>query len=440
MNVPEKQEDAIAKTVGTEEPIAYLTSEYPAPSHTFIRREIVQLRNVGLNILSYSIRKPVSGLDSPPDVEAKNETYYVLGQGIGTYFTAHIGALFRSPVRYLKTLRKALRHRVPGAKALLWSLFHFAESITLAAQLKKDRVAHLHNHFANSAATVGMLAADFNRIPWSLTLHGISETDYPAGLLLAEKVAAAKFVACVSWFGRAQAMRICEPSQWDKFHTVRCGIALDELPLTTEAPPGGITKDAPRQIICVARLSSEKGLPGLLKAFAGLRKRGQNIELSLLGDGPEQSLIAEECKKLDLDPFVNFLGRKSEAETLAAIARADILVLPSFMEGLPVVLMEAMALGVPVVASRIAGVPELVDDGVNGLLFHPADWNGLESALADSLTQETRTKAMVLEAKETINRYFDIEIAVSPLPQLFSNAIAKHRRSEFSADGQGEPA
>ncbi|WP_108810031.1 glycosyltransferase [Sphingorhabdus sp. Alg231-15] len=439
MNALEKQEEAIAKTAGTEEPIAYLTSEYPAPTHTFIRREIVQLRKDGLDILSYSIRKPVSGLDSPPDVEAQSETFYVLGQGVGTYLTAHIGALLRSPVRYMKTLGKALRHRVPGAKALLWSLFHFAESITLAAQLKKDRIAHLHNHFANSAANVGMLAASFNRIPWSLTLHGISETDYPAGLLLAEKVAAAKFVACVSWFGRAQAMRICGPSQWDKFHTVRCGIALDELPPETEPLRGGTTKDEPKQIICVARLSSEKGLPGLLKAFAGLRNKGQNIELSLVGDGPEQSLIEAECKKLGVDPFVNFLGRKSEAETLAAIARADVLVLPSFMEGLPVVLMEAMAQGVPVVASRIAGVPELVEDGVNGLLFHPADWNGLEKALADSLTQETRTKAMVLEAKKTIKRYFDIEIAVSPLPELFSDAIAGHRRSEVSADGQGEP-
>lgn len=418
--------------------IAYLTSQYPAPSHTFIRREIAQLRKVGLDITTYSIRNPVSGLDSPPDIEAQQETFYVLGQGVGAYILAHGSALISSPIRYLKTLRKAVRHRVPGGKALLWSLFHFAESIALAARLKSDGVVHLHNHFANSAANVGMLAADFNQIGWSLTLHGISETDYPAGLLLGEKVAAAKFVACVSWFGRAQAMRISGPEHWDKFHTVRCGIDLNDLPAAKTAMLAAGASGAPKQIICVARLSSEKGLPGLLKAFASLRRKGHDIELSLLGDGPEQALIEGECKRSGIASFVKLLGRRSEADTLSAIADSDLLVLPSFMEGLPVVLMEAMALEVPVVASRIAGVPELIEHGVSGLLFHPADWEGLEQALSNSLSNDAKTKAMALAAKQTIKREFDIEVAVSPLPKLFSDVIAAHHSSTSATSGQGE--
>lgn len=424
-------EHALGKIPG---PIAYLTSQYPAPSHTFIRREIAQLRKIGLDIKTYSIRKPISGLDSPPDVEAQQETFYVLGQGVGAYMLAHGSALIGSPIRYLKTLIKAVQHRVPGGKALLWSLFHFAESIMLAARLKKDGVTHLHNHFANSAANVGMLAAGFNQIPWSLTLHGISETDYPAGLLLGEKVAAAKFVACVSWFGRAQAMRISGPEHWDKFYTVRCGISLDDLPATkADIPTAG-----PKQIICVARLSSEKGLPGLLKAFASLRSTGHDIALSLVGDGPEQALIEAECDRLGIESSVKLRGRQSETDTLAAIAEADLLVLPSFMEGLPVVLMEAMALEVPVVASRIAGVPELIEHGVSGLLFHPADWDGLEDALANSLSNEAETKAMAVVAKQTIEREFDIEVAVSPLPELFSDVIAVHHSSASEMSGQGE--
>ncbi|WP_422343780.1 hypothetical protein [Parasphingorhabdus sp.] len=195
---------------GTSGPIAYLTSQYPASSHTFIRREIAELREKGLDILTYSIRKPVSGLDHPMDIEAKDQTFYVLGQGATRHISAHGAALFRHPSRYFKTLKRAMQHRVPGGKALLWSLFHFVESITLADQLRADNVSHLHNHFANSAANVGMLAAYFGKIPWSMTLHGISETDYPAGLLLGKR------------WQRLNLWRACHGSDAHR----RCGLAV----------------------------------------------------------------------------------------------------------------------------------------------------------------------------------------------------------------------
>lgn len=425
MSGQDKKTETEEQAASVSEPIAYLTSQYPAPSHTFIRREIAQLRKIDLDVLTYSIRKPVSGLNDPMDIEAREQTYFVLGRGWGEHIAAHGRALLKHPGRYLKTLKRAAQHRVPGGKALLWSLFHFVESITLAARLKKDGVVHLHNHFANSAANVGMLAANFAQIPWSLTLHGISETDYPAGLLLGKKVAAAQFVACVSWFGRAQAMRISKSEHWPKFHTVRCGIALNDIPTRLTDKNSG----QPKQIICVARLSSEKGILGLLKAFAGICGDGLNAELILLGDGPEKASIAAECKHLGIDNHVKILGRRSEPDTLAAIAESDLLVLPSFMEGLPVVLMEAMALGVPVVASRVAGVPELIDDGENGLLFHPADWDGLEAAIVRSLSDRDRASEMALQAKQTIKQEFDIEVAVSPLPQLFADAIEAYHSS-----------
>ncbi|MEP3224690.1 MAG: glycosyltransferase family 4 protein [Parasphingorhabdus sp.] len=414
---------------GISGPIAYLTSQYPAPSHTFIRREITQLRKIGVDIQSYSIRKPVAGLDNNLDLAAENETYYVLGQSAATYLTAHCKAMFTHPVRYLRTLKKSIQHRVPGFKAFIWSLFHFAESIVLADQLRKDKIVHLHNHFANPAANVGMLAAEYNQMPWSLTLHGISETDYPAGLLLSDKIAAAKFIACVSWFGRAQAMRICASEHWHKFHTVRCGISLDNLPVKPENSSNDPEETKTKQIICVARLSSEKGLPGLLQAFAGIRSKGLDVELSLLGDGPEQNLIEAECRNLGIEPWVHLLGRRSETETLAAISQSDLLVLPSFMEGLPVVLMEAMALNVPVISSRIAGVPELIEDGESGLLFDPANWSELEEKLVRCLSDEIAAKNRAKNANQTIHREFNIEVAISSLPKLFSDAISDHKES-----------
>lgn len=410
---------ADSKDLGQQNRIGYLTSQYPAPSHTFIRREIAQLRSMNHDITSYSIRRPVSGLESPRDVAAQDETYYVLQAGLFAYASAHVRAVITRPVRYFSTLFKAMGHRVPGARAFVWSVFHFAESIVLAERLERDGITHLHNHFANSAATVGMLAAGFNDISWSLTLHGISETDYPAGLLLARKIKAANFVSCVSWFGRAQAMRIVPVDQWDKFHTIRCGIALDEL------PPAATEKSNRRrkQIICVARLSSEKGHPGLLQAFAGLIQDGHDAELVLVGDGPEQDAIRATSERLSVVDRVRFAGRLSEVDTLTEIADSDVLVLPSFMEGLPVVLMEGMALGIPVVASRVAGVPELIDHEHSGLLFDPADWDGLQSALASSLGNEGEALERATRAREKIKREFDIQIAVAALPQLFDNAI-----------------
>lgn len=399
--------------------IAYLTSQYPAASHTFIRREVEQLRSDGLTISTYSIRRPEADLASPADQQMRDETYYVLSAGLWAYVSSHFRALITRPRRYFAGFTHSMRHRVPGLKALIWALFHFAESIVLARKLEKDGVAHLHNHFANSAATVGMLASRFNGISWSLTLHGISETDYPAGLLLADKIAEARFVACVSWFGRAQAMRIVAASEWHKFHIVRCGIALDALPENEASQK----QRARKQIVCVARLSSEKGHPGLLKAFAGLVRDGHDVELLLVGDGPEQDEVRVQCEELALGKRVQMAGRLSEQDTLAAIAGADILVLPSFMEGLPVVLMEGMALGKPVVASRVAGVPELIDDEESGLLFHPANWDGLQEALNRTLSDEAAAAKRAERARAKIAREFDVKIAVSPLPALYADAM-----------------
>ncbi len=403
--------------MGSSGNIAYLTSEYPAPSHTFIRREVEQLRKTGMNIKTYSIRQPVPNLDSPVDKAMQAETFYVLNQGIAAYLGVHLKALLLRPRAYWRQFRRALAHRVPGVRAFLWSIFHFAESIVLAAQLERDNIGHLHNHFGNSAANVGMLAAQFAKIPWSLTLHGISETDYPAGMLLKDKIAAAKFVACVSWFGRAQAMRISSPDHWYKFHIVRCGIDLAELP--QQGKKSGEAGNI--QIICVARLSAEKGHMGLLEALKGLKTRGITADTTLVGDGPLHKEISATVMQLGLENQVRLLGKKSEQETLDLIAKSDLLVLPSFMEGLPVVLMEAMALGVLVISSRVAGVPELIDDGKNGILFHPANWMDLENELYVMISDPEKRAKIAQAGQLKIAKEFEISVATAELSALFND-------------------
>lgn len=346
--------------------IGYLVSQYPATSHTFVRREIDSLRQLGVSIETFSVRQP-----SPEEIVADSDraafdsTFYILRVGATQFALAHSQSLFAHPIRYLRLLRLALHHRPPGARGLIWALFYFAEAILLAKELRRRHIQHLHNHFANAGATVGLLASTFLGLPWSLTLHGISETDYPAGLLLAEKISIAQFVACVSYFGRAQAMRIVSPRYWDKFIIVRCALDFQKLP--ERVPPQ--TEVGRLRLVCVGRLSPEKGHVGLLTAFSRVLNRGINAELILVGSGPEKSSIEQKIDELGLRNNVSLTGMLNEDDTLAQIAQSDALVMASFMEGLPVVLMEAMALRVPVIAPRVAGIPELVQDGQNGLLF-----------------------------------------------------------------------
>ena len=395
--------------------IGYLVSQYPAPSHTFIRREVAALRAQGLSIATYSIQRPPAGLDSALDRAAADSTFAVLGQGMGAFAAAHLLAIVTRPGRYAATLALACRHRVPGLRAAIWALFHFAEAILLARRLQRDGVDHLHNHFANSGASVGLLASRFAGIDWSLTLHGISEFDYPAGLLLADKIARARFVACVSRFGMAQAMRQTSPDQWRKYAIVRCGVDLVMLP-----PPGDREASGCLRLVAVGRLSPEKGQAGLIDAIAALRSRGMAPALTLIGDGPEEAALRARAARAGVADLIHFAGRLDERATLARIAAADLLVLPSFMEGLPVVLMEAMALGVPVVATRVAGIPELVRDGDTGLLFDPADWDGLADAIARLADDPALRARLAAAGKRRIADEFAIERAVAPLPALFA--------------------
>src|SRR5688572_2948748 len=191
--------------------VAYVTSLYPAASHTFIRREVSALRNLGLGVDTYSIRAPSLGERTHPlDEEAFRTTSYLLPMSPFRLLAAHAWAFFRNPLRYFGVFFAALKHRAPGLRALLWSLFHFAEAIVLAYGCNKSGVSHIHSHFANAGGTLGYLSSRLLGVKWSVTLHGDMDFDYPSRLMLADKALQADFVACVSYFGRAQAMRILD--------------------------------------------------------------------------------------------------------------------------------------------------------------------------------------------------------------------------------------
>lgn len=398
--------------------VAYLVSQYPATSHTFISREVTAVRDIGLAVETFSVRPPsLKELEDPAVRQDAKETFTVLQQPLRRFASAHLAALFSRPRRYLEGLGLAVAHRAPGVRGLALGVAHFVEAIVLAQQLKRRGVTRLHNHFANSAATVGLLAAKQLDLPWSFTIHGISEFDYPAGLMLGRKIEAAQFVACVSWFGRAQAMRLVDPKHWHKLHIVRCGLPLASMPERAE-------HKGRKRIICVGRLSPEKGQAGLLEAFDILARERDDLELLFVGDGPERNRLQEQVENRGLAAKVAFVGRCSETETLQHIAEAEMLVVSSFMEGLPIVIMEAMAMGVPVIASRVAGIPELVDDGQTGLLFTPSDWNELAERMRVLIGDPSMQEHFRVAGRSTVEREYDIRVSAQRMSQLFQKTEA----------------
>lgn len=397
--------------------IGYLVSHYPLPSHTFVRREIAALRKRGVEVETFSIRPAQSLSDADRAEEAR--TYYVLHRPWLPMAASLALTFVRRPGRWLSTFAATLRHRLPGARRLLLSLAYFAEAMRLALELERKGVTHLHNTFANPASHVGMAATQYLGIGWSLALHGLGDFDGPTTPLLAGKVAACRFVVSVTDYGRGQTMRLCDPGDWNKLHVVRCGVEADALP----SPPARWPGPGERiRVLSVGRLSPEKGQVGLVEAFAAAVRGGLDAELVVIGGGPEEERIRAKVQALGVGDRVEMRGAQPEAAVLEAMAGAHVFVLSSFMEGLPVVLMEAMALGVPVIAPAITGIPELVVHRETGLLFTVGRWEELAERMR-TLATDAALRARVVEGgRARLRPEFDVAHSAARLERLFRDA------------------
>jgi glycosyltransferase involved in cell wall biosynthesis len=395
--------------------IGYFTSEYPSISHTFIRREVLALRRRGLEIRTFSVRRPPADAPlSESDQRERAQTWYLQPPSVAALLLAHVREFGRGPLRYLRAIALAIRSRVPGARSALWSLFYFAEGVVLADALRSARIHHLHVHFAQAGADVARIACFLCGISWSLTLHGTADVEYPAVLTLGEKIRDASFTACASYFVRAQALRTIEPSSWDRLTVVRCGVEIPEKVATPEA--------AERvRILCVGRLSSEKGHSGLLEVLADIQGRIAPFSVTVIGDGPMRAELQARARELALSDCVEFVGARSEQGVMKALWESDLLVLPSLMEGLSTVLIEAMAHSVPVIAPRVAGNPELVTDEIDGLLFTPSDWAGLSAQVRRLIADPALRARLGAAGRIRVAGEFAIDRAVEPLWKRFTD-------------------
>lgn len=380
--------------------IAYLTGEYPRATDTFIQREVAALRARGLTVETCSVRRTGPEHHTGPEQrEEAARTFHVLEAVLSPRLLPALIGAGRRPGAWLRALRLAWRTRPGGLRALAYQMVYLAEATALAHHLRARGITHIHNHIAKSSGTVAMLASEMTGIAYSFTLHGPDIFYEPHHWRLDEKIARARFVACISHFARSQAMVFSEPAHWDKLHIVHCGVE----PALYDGPRA----EAGAHLVFVGRLAAVKGVPVLLAALRGLVAVHPGLRLTLVGDGPERGALEARARDMGLAGHVDFVGYKAQVEVAMLLREATALVLPSFAEGLPVVLMEALAARVPVVATRIAGVAELVEDGVSGLLVPPGDAGALRAALAEVLGDPALRARMGAAGRARVMAEFD---------------------------------
>lgn len=397
--------------------VAYLVNQYPRTSHSFIRREIQALEAQGVEVLRFSLRPLNEKLVSEADREELARTRIVLDQGLLGHALALAALALLRPAALARALSIALRLGWRSDRGLLRHLAYLAEACVLTRWLHSGGAEHLHAHFGTNSATVALLCHQLGGPNYSFTVHGPEEFDKPEFLGLGEKIHRAAFVVAISSYGRSQLYRWSRYQDWPKLQVVHCGVG-DEL---LHAPPTPVPS-APR-LVCVARLSEQKGHLLLIEAAARLAGENLPFEIVLAGDGPLRGSIEAQIDRLGLKEYVRVAGWMNAAQVREAILGARALLLPSFAEGLPVVVMEALALGRPVITTAIAGTPELVEPGVTGWLVPAGSVEALVPAMRAALqAPPERLQEMGRAGAALVARNHDAAREAAKLLALFRSA------------------
>jgi glycosyltransferase involved in cell wall biosynthesis/GT2 family glycosyltransferase len=398
-------------------PVAYLVNQYPHVSHSFIRREITALEIAGLSVQRFSVRHSGMELVDPADRAEQSRTEVLVGAGAGRLVGSALWISLTRPLRTIKAMFLTIRMGRRSQRGVLRHLAYLAEACLLFRLLRKSGARHLHAHFGTNSTAVALLMHKLGGPPYSFTIHGPEEFDRSEDLSLREKIEGAAFVVAISEYGRSQVFRWCEHRHWGKVHVVRCGVDGAFL----EAGPLPIP--ATNRLVCVGRLCEQKGQLLLLEALRRLKAEGLEFEMVLAGDGPMRAEVEAEIRRLELQDRVQITGWISGESVRKHILDARALVLPSFAEGLPVVLMEALALGRPVLSTYVAGIPELVDNAVNGWLVPAGSVQALTCALHEVLTaREDRLTRMGRAGASRVSERHDVGHEAGRLAALFRQA------------------
>lgn len=393
--------------------IAYFLNQFPLNSTTFIRREIRALEAMGVEVRRFAARRPPHPLVDPQDVEDGAKTEYILELPKLELLLSILLAAIGSPGRFFRALLLTRKLSKRSTRGFVAHVAYFVEACALLRRCMKHELTHVHAHFSTNAAAIACLCRELGGPPFSFTVHGPHEFDAPESLGLDLKAERAKFVVAISQYTRSQLCRWIPHRWWNKLQVVHCG--LSERFLTH---PQTSVPDTTR-LLSVGRLSEQKGQLVLLEAAKRLRDKGASFQIDIVGGGELESMIREEIKLQKLEEYVHLLGWRNESEIIQLLLESRAMVLPSFAEGLPVVLMEALALGRPVISTYIAGIPELVGSGSAGWLVPAGDAEALVEAVEKCLATNTHElSAMAARGNTIVREKHDARIEAAKLREL----------------------
>jgi colanic acid/amylovoran biosynthesis glycosyltransferase len=395
--------------------LGYLVSQYPAISHTFVLREVLALRRSGVDVRVVSVRecdRRMTALSADEAEEAKR-TFSVMGAGPIHALRANIRIFCRHPIGYLRGLLYAWTLTRGTPRLLVMYSLYFLEAVVAGEFFEGQGVRDIHTHFSS---TVLLILARVFRVRYSLTAHGSGEFVDVVGFHLAEKVAGAVFVATVGQYGMSQAMNASDPAHWHKVVALPLGVDVDAF-----RPRRVRQRDVNEafRLLSVGRLSPPKGYPILIEAVVLLRRRGRNVRLTLVGEGSERVGLERLIALRNLGDCVRLAGACNHDRLTDYYGSSDAFVLSSFLEGVPVVLMEAMAMELPCVATWITGIPEILENDVDGLLVPPASANELADAVERLMDDPEKARRLGIAARRKVLAKYHLEHNVERLAEEF---------------------
>ena len=400
--------------------LAYLVSTYVGLSMVFVAREVRQLRALGFNIDVASINLPDRPADklTVAELDEAKRTYFVKRDGLAGAVTAHLQIAVTRPAGYLRGINWAIKLAGLDPRRLLFNLFYFTEALMVGRWMQRKQQSHLHIHLGSQAATVGLFVHHVFGFGYSITFHGPDEFYDARGQYLREKIAAAKLICCISSFTRSQLMMLSPYERWDKFVLARVGIDTQVF-----SPRQGKMLTNVFEVLCIGRLTPAKGQHLLIDAADRLAKEGRKIRVRLAGNGPDEESLRNHAARIGDPGNVMFEGGVNQEGIRALYAAADVLCLPSFAEGLPNVLMEAMAMEIPCLTTHIAGVPEMIRDGVDGLLVAPSDLEGLVDALKRLMDDVELRDRLAKNGRLRVLELHDLERDAEDLAAIYASRL-----------------
>ena len=408
--------------------VAYIMSRFPKISETFIFREINAVKQRGIEVEIFPLIREKTTVVHPEVSQLVESAWFtpLLSTPIAL---ANLSNFLRGPITYLRVFFDTLRATFGSRRFFGGAIAYYPKAVYFADQMRRLGVDHIHAHFASFPAAVAYVVHRFSGIPFSFTAHGSDL--HRDRKMLREKVDACAFAVCISEYNRHVILDDCGESNRRKLVIVHCGIDADFFQARDEATAYDVGR-GPLKLVCTGTLHEVKGQIHLLRACQLLMKREIDFQCHLIGDGPDREMLQAEASKLEIESNVVFHGARTASEVRGQVAEADIYICPSVpssdgrREGIPVALMEAMACGVPCIASRLSGIPELIRHEDTGLLTEPGDHASIAAAIELLAANRQLRGELGTAGERFVRAEFDLGKNVDKLVEHFESVVRTH--------------